>query len=156
MRNRYCRPMCNSQRSEESFLSLDDNQTVHMRVRNWWRNLKSWLWLVSSCKVRKCGKQKQQTSQHQICRWNIRHQNFLWKHQMWYRNIRRGNTVHNSQQQLNSLRYRFAPYAYGTFTDFCNSYTNISSALTFYCMLLLMFWEGYCAFYAVLKALQND
>jgi len=33
---------------------------------------------------RKCEKQTQQPSQHQICRQNIRHQKFLWKHQIWW------------------------------------------------------------------------
>jgi len=36
-----------------------------------------------SSKDRKCGKQKQKPSQHQICRQNIRHHKFLWKHQIW-------------------------------------------------------------------------
>ena len=39
--------------------------------------------LLLSTNYGKCGKQKQQPSQHQICHQNIRHQKFLWKHQKW-------------------------------------------------------------------------
>ena len=61
----------------------NDNQT-HMRVRDWWKNLNNHgsNWLTSE-NERECEKQKQQLSQHQICRRNIKHQQFLWKHQIW-------------------------------------------------------------------------
>ena len=57
--------------------------TPLIRVRDWWKKLKNHRSnLFSSCNERKCEK-TQQLSQHQICRQNIRHQKFIWKHHIY-------------------------------------------------------------------------
>ena len=57
--------------------------TPLIRVRDWWKKLKNHESnLFSSWYERKCEK-KQQLSQHQICRQNIRHQKFIREHHIW-------------------------------------------------------------------------
>ena len=63
-----------------------------MRVRDWWKKLENHEPKLFSSENKECGKQEQLPSQHQICRQNIRHQKFLWKHQIWCKNIRSVNT----------------------------------------------------------------
>ena len=68
--------------------------TVIKHTREWKlveRNFKIMnLNLFSSWKVRNSGKRKWQSSQHQICRQNIRHQKFLYKNSVWCGIIRSG------------------------------------------------------------------
>ena len=52
-------------------------------MRDWWKKLKNHESnLFSSWNERKCGK-KQESSQHQICCQNIRHQKFIWEQHIW-------------------------------------------------------------------------
>jgi len=70
--------------AKRASLVWNDNQTKHTfgcEIDE--RSLKNMNLTYFRPKMRGNVKQKQQPSQHQICRQNIRHQKFIWEHHRW-------------------------------------------------------------------------